>query len=190
MPLIMTVLMFLYFFVRELVCVGVGCNYESSFIGLAPIITGNYLNMILLSTVAGIFIYKINMRYGSIYKKTQYTIATYLTLFTLSFLIRGASDTMLLIEANQDTMTFPFIHSAVYSFFFYFMTEWLPLAVMFATHIIQWRAAAFHSEEELVEEDVRKESNIAIDEILSPTGKITRKQIDVTFDYTDDEVTN
>jgi hypothetical protein len=69
------------------------------------------------------------------------------------------SDTILEIEDKNDTLTVPFIHSAVYSFFFYFFTEWLPLAVMFATHIIQWRIVAQKIRLEKEEENVTFEED-------------------------------
>ena len=91
--------------------------------------------MILLATVATLFIREIGVRYGQSYRRAKITVATYLTLFSLSFLIRGTNDIFMMLPGRGDW----FIYSAPWCVAFYFLTEWLPLCVIFSVHISQFR---------------------------------------------------
>jgi len=132
-PVILMVIITIYFTVREICCAINKCSedYEAhAFVAYEPIIVCNFINFLLLATVAILFIRELNLRYGQSYSRAKNTVATYMTLFSLSYLIRGTDDIFLLIPLN-----FKALHSATWLVLFYFLTEVLPMCVIFSVHI-------------------------------------------------------
>jgi hypothetical protein len=99
-----------------------------------PIIIANFLNMGLLILVVIKFLHELNKRFGNSYKRAKYTVTVYMLLFSLSFMLRGTTDIM---QKNQNLL--PILMTAWYQTFFYLLTEWLPLFVLYCIHITQFR---------------------------------------------------
>jgi hypothetical protein len=90
--------------------------------------------MTLLLIAAIMFLTKINSRYGALFRKARLAVTSYMTLFTISFLVRGVCDILVSKDGYEVVLT-----SAIGLFLFYSFTELIPMFVLYSVHIGQFR---------------------------------------------------
>jgi hypothetical protein len=103
------------------------CNFSNSSSLLLPISVLNILTWLLLLSSTLILMRMMNTRFGDSYRASQIKLIIYLSVFSISFLLRGVWDL-------GDWM------NAITVFVIYFFCEWLPIFVIYLSHFSDFSA--------------------------------------------------
>jgi len=106
------------------------CNFSNSSSLLLPISVLNILTWIMLLTSTLLLMRMMNKRFGDSYRDSQIKLIIYLSVFSLSFLLRGVWD----IVQNYKKMNLDDLMDAITVFVIYFFCEWLPIFVIYLSH--------------------------------------------------------
>jgi hypothetical protein len=80
----------------------------------------------------------INTRFGDSYRESQIKLIIYLSVFSISFLLRGVWD----IVQNYKKMNLGDLVNAITVFVIYFFCEWLPIFVIYLSHFSDFSSEA------------------------------------------------
>ena len=111
------------------------CNFDKTYSYPIPLIIFNLLICGLLIVTTVIFVRLINQRFGTDFKKAKFTLVLFLSLFSFSFAFRGSVDFWFLVGDFKFTP----VGYAVFTFFFYFFCEWVPLFTIYMHHAVDFR---------------------------------------------------
>ena len=114
------------------------CNFDESSSLLLPISVLNILTWILLLASTLILMRIMNKRFGDSYRASQIKLIIYLSVFSLSFLLRGVWD----IIQNYKKMSLGNVVDAITVFIIYFFCEWLPIFVIYLSHYSDFSSEA------------------------------------------------
>jgi hypothetical protein len=78
----------------------------------------------------------MNTRFGDSYRASQIKLIIYLSVFSISFLLRGVWD----IVQNYKKMDLGDWMNAITVFVIYFFCEWLPIFVIYLSHFSDFSA--------------------------------------------------
>jgi hypothetical protein len=112
------------------------CNFSNSSSLLLPISVLNFITWILLLSSTLILMRIMNTRFGDSYRVSQIKLIIYLSVFSLSFLLRGIWD----IVQNYKKMDLGNLMDAITVFIIYFFCEWLPIFVIYLSHYSDFSA--------------------------------------------------
>lgn len=112
------------------------CNFSNSSSLLLPISVLNFITWILLLSSTLILMRIMNTRFGDSYRASQIKLIIYLSVFSLSFLLRGIWD----IVQNYKKMDLGNLMDAITVFIIYFFCEWLPIFVIYLSHYSDFSA--------------------------------------------------
>jgi len=114
------------------------CNFSDSSSLLLPISVLNILTWLLLLSSTLILMKMMNTRFGDSYRDSQVKLIIYLSVFSISFLLRGIWD----IVQNYKKMNLGNLVNAITVFVIYFFCEWLPIFVIYLSHFSDFSAEA------------------------------------------------
>ena len=114
------------------------CNFSDSSSLLLPISVLNILTWLLLLSSTLILMKMMNTRFGDSYRDSQVKLIIYLSVFSISFLLRGVWD----IVQNYKKMNLSNFVNAITVFVIYFFCEWLPIFVIYLSHFSDFSAEA------------------------------------------------
>lgn len=118
------------------------CNISDTSNLLLPISVLNILTWLLLLSSTLILMRMINTRFGDSYRESQIKLIIYLSVFSISFLLRGVWD----IVQNYKKMDLSDLVNAITVFVIYFFCEWLPIFVIYLSHFSDFSSEAQHKE--------------------------------------------
>lgn len=114
------------------------CNFSDSSSLLLPISMLNLLTWLLLLSSTLILMKMMSSRFGDSYRDSQVKLIIYLSVFSISFLLRGVWD----IVQNYKKMNLSNLVNAITVFVIYFFCEWLPIFVIYLSHFSDFSAEA------------------------------------------------
>ena len=106
------------------------CNFSNSTSLLIPISVLNFVTWLLLLVSTMSLRQILKKRFGDTYTFAQRKLVIYLSVFSLSFLLRGIFDAV----QKTKTINTNTVWSAVEVFVIYFFCEWLPIFVIYLHH--------------------------------------------------------
>jgi len=107
--------------------------FDGSFAAVLPLGVANIVVWLLLIISTTIFLHMINQRFGKEFKQAKRKLIVFLSLFSLSFGLRGAWDIAAGIATNFAS-NITDIQNSMIVFSMYMLCEWLPLFVIFMYH--------------------------------------------------------
>ena len=127
-----------FFLSAEGICLYQDCDFAGSYFGPLYLSILNIVVWLMLIITTCSLVRMLNRRFGEAeFAGPKCKFFTFLGVFSLSFFIRGTWDLGIIIHPmstkSEETM-------AIILFMLYFFTEWLPIFVIYLTHL--W---AFHS---------------------------------------------
>ena len=122
----------------QVYCLKTDCVFEGNYFGPFYLAICNIIVWIMLGGTTFTFVRMLNKRFGEAeFSGPKCKFFTFLSVFSLSFAIRGTWDLGIYFDPiDIDSKT----DYAIILFVLYFITEWIPIFVIYLTHL--W---AFHS---------------------------------------------
>ena len=124
----------IYFFVYRFISKR---DLQGAYFGPSYLAGANVIVWIALTVVTIIFIKMLNKRFGEEeFNGPKRRLKFYLAIFSLSFCVRGSWD--IAISVNPITWNDPKKFAPVL-FTLYFLTEWLPIFILYLAHILAFK---------------------------------------------------
>lgn len=126
-----------FFVATAFICSAKDHTYQGSYFGPLYLAIMNVIVWILLSVSTLSFVRMLNKRFGEKeFSGPKRRLIFFLVIFSLSFFVRGAWDTYIAIVSSPNWSK-PAMALSI--FIVYFLTEWLPVFVIFLAHLLAFR---------------------------------------------------